>query len=191
MREILAIAGAFIVLNEVAKGTNVGDQAVTDLMSIPQYPTDAIPDDDTIVLGIDRNNPGNIKKDKKGKWKNWAGIAAVQDDPIFAIFDSQFWGIRAMARTVYTYSHRYGLNTPEQIIYRWAPPSDNNNTENYIAYIKQHMRVERNEPVMINNPGELARLVRCMIGFENGNEYYGYFSDSLLYNACSAAYKEM
>jgi hypothetical protein len=49
-------------------------------------------------------------------------------------FTDPIYGIRAMARILNTYE-RLGINTIQVCINRWAPPSANNNTAAYIAFV--------------------------------------------------------
>lgn len=42
-----------------------------------------------------------------------------------------------MLVTLRTYVCKYGLRTVREIITRWAPPQDNNDTERYIKYVTE------------------------------------------------------
>ena len=46
------------------------------------------------------------------------------------------YGVRAALRTLMTYTNKHYLTSVRAIIYRWAPPADHNNTENYIRIIE-------------------------------------------------------
>ena len=95
----------------------------------------------TVPRGIRLNNPGNIKHGD-----DWQGMSAEQADPDFITFISPVWGIRAMARTLTTYSTSYGLNTVEGIIGRWAPESEND-TASYIAHVASALGVDQGSAV--------------------------------------------
>ena len=70
--------------------------------------------------GIRNKNPGNIKLGT-----NRDGLAAEQTDPTFCIFDEAVMGIRALHRILLTYRFTHKKATIDEIIYRWAPPSEN------------------------------------------------------------------
>jgi NTP pyrophosphatase (non-canonical NTP hydrolase) len=82
--------------------------------------------------GIRNNNPGNIRhKDA------WIGLTPEQPDPSFCTFESMAYGIRALAKTLITYRDKYKLKNPEQVIKRWAPKEDGNDTAAYIRHVEK------------------------------------------------------
>lgn len=111
--------------------------------------------------GIRNNNPGNLENNGIA----WQGLSAAQTDSRFYQFDSAEYGIRALARTLKTYNSKYGLNTVEQIINRWAPPHENN-TVSYVDHVAKLLGVLPNEPININD--HLVTLTRAIIEHENG-----------------------
>ena len=50
------------------------------------------------------------------------------------------WGVRALLVTLRTYVVKHHLHTVREIITRWAPPSDRNNTEKYIEFVEKAVR---------------------------------------------------
>lgn len=82
--------------------------------------------------GIRNNNPANIRRGC-----NWKGMAKVQTDREFCQFYTMTWGVRALLVTLRTYVVKHHLHTVREIITRWAPPSDGNNTEKYIEYVEK------------------------------------------------------
>lgn len=81
--------------------------------------------------GIRNNNPGNIRHSPT----KWLGQSEVQLDKDFVTFDEMKYGVRAICKILQTYQTKYHLQTVEQIIERWAPPSENN-TAAYIEAIQ-------------------------------------------------------
>lgn len=77
--------------------------------------------------GIRNCNPANIRRGQL-----WKGMRDHQTDKRFVQFKTMRWGIRAMLIVLRTYVLRHGLRTVPQIIRRWAPPEDGNNTKDYI-----------------------------------------------------------
>ena len=82
--------------------------------------------------GIKNNNPANIRRGC-----NWKGLAEKQTDREFCKFVTMTWGVRALLVTLRTYVRKYNLHTVREIITRWAPPSDGNNTEKYIEFVEK------------------------------------------------------
>lgn len=114
--------------------------------------------------GIRNNNPGNIRKTSTP----WQGLAPVQDDPEFFKFIAPEWGIRAMARILYTYRGR-GLDTIREIVTTWAPPHENN-TAAYIENVAAWTGIPADRPV--NYATELTGLIAALIRQENGRQPY-------------------
>lgn len=82
--------------------------------------------------GIRNNNPANIRRGCK-----WKGLIRQQKDREFCQFVTMTWGVRALLVTLRTYVVKHHLHTVREIITRWAPPSDGNNTEAYIKFVER------------------------------------------------------
>lgn len=80
--------------------------------------------------GIRNCNPANIRHGSK-----WQGRRKKQTDKAFVQFVSMVWGVRALIVTLRTYVRKYELQSIREIITRWAPPADGNQTEAYILYV--------------------------------------------------------
>ena len=113
--------------------------------------------------GIRNNNPGNIR-DTGDAWLGRAG-----SDGEFVRFEDPIYGIRAMARVLKNYHDRYGLDTVEEIISRWAPPMEND-TQAYIDRVSRMLNVAPDEPLDV--PAVLPDLVAAIIMHENGLNPY-------------------
>ena len=66
----------------------------------------------------------------------------------------------ASVRQLTLYGQR-GLNTVEQIVGRWAPPSEND-TPAYIRAVSQRMNVNPNQEIDLSDPNTMSRLVNAM-----------------------------
>lgn len=124
--------------------------------------------------GIRNNNPGNIE-DNGTPWRGRQG-----NDGRFIIFDKPENGIRAIARTLNTYDNKYGINTLERIISRWAPPFENN-TESYIQHAERALKISRHTPIGAQHK---AGLIKVIIQHENGVQPY---SDKVIHDGIAAA----
>ena len=88
-----------------------------------------------ITRGIRNNNPANIRRGC-----DWMGLADKQTDREFCQFVTMTWGVRALLVTLRTYVTKHHLHTVREIITRWAPPSDGNNTEKYIEFVEKAIK---------------------------------------------------
>lgn len=134
-----------------------------------------------IPRGVRNKNPLNIKRSSV----NWAGKSALQPDAIFETFDDPHHGIRAGARNLLTYYRRDKLNTVQQIVTKWAPASDDNDTAGYISFVAQKMGVAPDTDLNLEDPEVLGALVIAMMGMEIGAIPY---SLATIKTAVEAAY---
>lgn len=93
--------------------------------------------------GIRNNNPANIRLGCK-----WKGLVNNPTDKEFCQFITMSWGVRALLVTLRTYVVKHKLHTIRDIIYRWAPPSDGNNTEKYVEFVEKAIR-EKDLPITL------------------------------------------
>ncbi|HBL6038444.1 hypothetical protein EKN44_01975 [Enterobacter hormaechei] len=128
--------------------------------------------------GIRNNNPGNLEYSKTNPWVGQTG-----DDGRFAKFETPEHGIRALGRNLLSYQ-RQGIDTVSDIINRWAPPSDNNNTDAYIQAVCAQLGVTADQQLDASNPDTLKALCAAIIQHENGSQPY---SDQQLSTGVSAA----
>lgn len=134
-----------------------------------------------IPRGVRNSNPLNIKRSNV----NWAGKSAVQPDAVFETFDDAHHGIRAGARNLLTYYRRDKLNTVQEIISKWAPASDDNDTAGYITFVAEKMGVRPDDELNLEDPEVLGALVTAMMGMEIGAIPY---SLATIKTAVAAAY---
>ncbi|WP_372451310.1 hypothetical protein [Cedecea davisae] len=140
----------------------------------------AISDDSSSdgARGIRNNNPGNLEYSKANPWVGQAG-----DDGRFAKFETPEHGIRALGRNLLSYQ-RQGIDTVNDIINRWAPAKDGNNTESYIKAVCDQLGVTADQQIDASNPDTLKALCSAIIHHENGSQPY---SDQQLASGVSAA----
>lgn len=114
--------------------------------------------------GIRNNNPGNIRRSSSG----WIGkISWINSkDTEFEQFEYYFWGVRALIIVLQSYFKKYNLNTVEQIITRWAPPTENN-TKAYISSIATLTGFAKNQ-ILSPDKETLRKLTYAIADHENG-----------------------
>lgn len=119
-----------------------------------------------VSRGIRNNNPGNIDKGQ-----SWEGLADDQPDPRFCTFVSPEYGIRAIHKILQSYQSKYGLDTVDGIISRWAPPSEND-TVSYINDVSKRCALMPSDHIEVMAPDIAQALVKGIIFHENaGYEY--------------------
>lgn len=117
--------------------------------------------------------PGNIKDNRGGRNNNpgnlrisdnvWEGQTG--DDGEFVQFASPEHGVRALGKNLITYRNK-GFVTVNQIINRWAPKKDGNDTEGYIAFVSQRMGVDPNVPIDVTNIDTLKSITSAIMAQE-------------------------
>lgn len=105
------------------------------------------------------NNPGNLRI-SDNVWEGQTG-----DDGEFVQFASPEHGVRALGKNLITYRNK-GFVTVSQIINRWAPKKDGNNTEGYIAFVSQRMGVDPNVPIDVTNIDTLKSITTAIMAQE-------------------------
>jgi hypothetical protein len=98
------------------------------------------------------NNPLNIRP---------AGMTAG-----FMRYASSAEGIRAAAALLLRYEDKYGRDTIEKIVSRWAPPSEND-TAAYIRDVANRTKFSATQHLDLHNKEVLAKLVSAMAKHEN------------------------
>lgn len=127
--------------------------------------------------GLRNNNPGNIEAGSN----SWDGQAG--SDGRFAKFVTPEHGIRALGKNLLSYQ-RQGYDTVSEIVNRWAPASDGNNTEAYIAALCKKLNVTPNDQLNMSDINTLHQLCAGIIQHENGKQPY---SEDQLNTGVSAA----
>jgi hypothetical protein len=120
--------------------------------------------DPSAPRGIRNNNPGNIEAGIG--WKGEIGT-----DGRFATFATPAHGIRALALNAVNSQRIHGNDTVNELIDRWAPPTENN-TAAYAAQVAKALGVNPEDPVDLTNPETLAKFTAAVIKHENGQQPY-------------------
>lgn len=129
--------------------------------------------DPNLPRGYRNNNPLNIRISNSA----WKGKINPSGDKAFEQFVSMDYGYRAALRTMRTYITKYGANTIEKIISRWAPPSENN-TLSYISNVCRIINERLNgavtpDTIVTSADGDLlCAMAYAMSIIENGDKEY-------------------
>ncbi|MDN0017982.1 hypothetical protein [Providencia stuartii] len=133
------------------------------------------------VRGIRNNNPGNIEFSDANNW-----VGQLGHDGRFVQFATQEHGIRALGKNLLSYA-RQGFVTPTQIIKRWAPPEDNNDTEGYIKFVSDYLNVPRDTALDLTDIDTLTRLSMAIMIKENGQSEVSKISNDVISNGIHSA----
>lgn len=116
--------------------------------------------------GIRNNNPLNLRDTATV----WQGETGQNLDKSFEEFKTPQLGIRAGAKLLLNYQKNYSLYTVNQIINRFAPPTENNTTS-YAEHIARALNVGVNDRIVLNQ-SNLFPMIKAMIKHENGINPY-------------------
>ncbi len=115
--------------------------------------------------GLRNCNPGNIRKNSIV----YAGEIVPSKDEAFKQFTTMAYGYRAIFVVLYTYQHKYGIDTIAKMIARYAPENENH-TEAYINTVAERSGVSANGRITATNGDVMIPIVAAMSFVENGVE---------------------
>ncbi|MFZ4741656.1 MAG: structural protein P5 [Bacteroidales bacterium] len=109
------------------------------------------------------NNPGNIRNNASIKY---LGEIQPSKNASFKQFETIAYGYRAMFRDLNA-KIQAGTNTISKIIYKYAPPEDNNDTVAYINTVCSMTGINK-DTVLTYSDQRLIKIVAAMSKVENG-----------------------
>lgn len=109
-------------------------------------------------------NPGNIRQ----SGERFKGEIRPSKDRAFKQFEHMAWGYRAIFVVLSTYRRRHALKTVEQMIARWAPPSENH-TQAYMAAVERIAGLHRSQVVDPHEQKTMTALAAAISEVENGH----------------------
>lgn len=112
--------------------------------------------------GLRNNNPLNIRHNSD----KFLGETSVRKDPAFKSFISMPYGYRAAFVILANYN-KVGANTIDEIIKKWAPPTENR-TESYINNVVSRSGVGRFQNLTLRDGELYIKIVSAMCLSENG-----------------------
>lgn len=125
--------------------------------------------------GLRNHNPLNIRF--VPGTNPWQGQKS--HDGAFCIFESNEWGYRAAFRILRTYNRKYKVFSVREIIAKWAPPQDRNNTPAYIERVCKLSGLKETDLIVVDSWIEEKRndamwLVWAMAKVENGDAFISF-----------------
>ena len=94
---------------------------------------------------VEKPKGGNVNAMNVGNIRPVGGTGFVQPQS----FEE---GIKGIDENLKAYGSKHGINTLRGVISRWAPPSDNNDTEAYIRNVSQKTGIKPDEKIDLSNP---------------------------------------
>lgn len=116
--------------------------------------------------GIRTNNPGNLVKTPI----TWQGEVECSDK-VNECFENDYYGLRAMAKVLHTYYHKYQLRTITDIMARFSE------FEGAAWGVSRLAGIEADAPLSLTDLGTTMSLMRAIIIQENG---YNPYPDELI-----------
>ena len=119
--------------------------------------------------GFRNNNPLNIRRGMT----HWTGQCEQQTDRAFVQFETMAHGYRAAWRVLASYYRRFQTLEKQpfcvrNIISRWAPPGDGNDTEGYISQVLMLITQLPDDKLKRCFDGE--NIIEVVIGSAGGRE---------------------
>lgn len=107
--------------------------------------------------GIRNNNPLNIRYNARNNWVGQTG-----SDGQFCKFKAPKYGVRAACKLLQRYAGNDGKTTVAEIINKWAPRTNGNDTEKYIATVCKEMNIRATDTIDVHNRDTVVRLLWYM-----------------------------
>ena len=118
---------------------------------------------DGLPLGVRNFNLGNIRPGA-----GFIGEKGVNKG--YATFENPMFGGRALARLLNTYNTKYGINTIEDLVNRYAPEGDNprESIENYKKFLSKSTGLGIDEEFDLDS--DRGKLMQGIFQFETGQD---------------------
>lgn len=127
--------------------------------------------------GYRNKNPGNLNyiADPKRAWNGQIGLGDVwlpEGSRRFGAYETHEMGIRALVGQLTVNQTRKGYNTIRKQITSWAPASDNNDTEAYIAAVARRVGIGADAPLDVKRYSHAKPMVQAIIVHECSGQPY-------------------
>jgi hypothetical protein len=123
--------------------------------------------------GIRNLNPFNLRPDRRWTWRGQAGVDDARPGGPYLVFHTPADGLRAGFINLANQQRKHGLDTVREIITKYAPAADDNDTEAYIAAVARAIGKDADAHLdLVGGDGQLAAFGRAVIRHENGVQPY-------------------
>lgn len=131
-------------------------------------------------IGYWNNNPGNLLSDGRTLWNGAKKVQPKGENLEFSDYGS---GYRAMARTLYNYKAKHGLDTLKAILARYAKSATAAKRAKYEKFVNGKTGWQPGAKIDLTNTDTLHQLVPAMAAFEIGPKFTAYHDPSVVSNA--------
>lgn len=97
----------------------------------------------------------------------WMGEVPDPTDTEFEQFTDIVWGLRAGFVILRRYIEHYHRRTIREILYSWAPPSENH-TLRYVSSVSAMTGIDPDEVLVFQDRAKMVQLVKAMCRVESG-----------------------
>jgi len=144
----------------------------TNKMNKRYYATGGV--DPSLPLNVRNNNPGNLRPQTMKNANNWWGegaVTSIDSGNGFAIFSSPEEGIKALKQQLRLDGIKRGM-TIKELIYKFAPPDDNNPSDAYAANMANALGLKVDDKISKNQIDDFAAAVIRQEGGPSGLDSY-------------------
>ena len=117
-------------------------------------------------VSLGGRNPMSIRQGNQN-WEGETGTYSSKGSGDFVEYESPEYSFRAADKLLTNYSDLYGLNSVRGILNRYAPPEDNNPTEEYIDFVSTQAGIDPDQELDLNNPEIRSAILSPMAQFES------------------------
>jgi hypothetical protein len=146
-----------------------------------------------LPLGLRSNNPGNLRPLPRNQtWNGQDGIVTTPAGGAYCRFKTMDDGVRAASKLILNYGRKHNLYTVRGIISRWAPPSDDNHTEAYIAAVCAAVGVKPDDEIDQRAHDILPKIMLAIFRQENGGRWVPseHLTEEQIFAGCDRALRE-
>jgi len=122
-------------------------------------------------MSLENNNPGNLEVGGP----RFEGQIDPPDG-IFLRFIDPPHGLRAIIERMKAYQDNDGCKTLHDIIYRWAPPADNNPTERYLTNVSTWTGIDEDSVPDFTQAATCDAMMKAITRQENGSQPFSQFT---------------
>lgn len=142
-----------------------GSQAPTDPSAAGgQTPAAAAAGQPANALPSRNNNPGDLRWDGKSQWQGMTGV----DSNGFVQFDSPANGERAARVNLANQQTLHGVNTLTDLVNKYAPPGDHNDTAGYIQSVAAQTGFSPTQTLDLHDKATQDKVLAAMFNVEGG-----------------------
>jgi hypothetical protein len=120
-------------------------------------------------INVRNSNPLNVRPGQP-----YEGLGTPSQQGGFCNFSTPVWGFRAVFRNFIT-KHDRGVRSVRALVSEWAPPTDNNDTEAYIASVCKSADLKPDDVIELKSWPVASAVCYAMTQVETGAPFETYW----------------